>query len=106
MIDHDNLDAFADAEGYDIADPTDTGGEFYRALAQEAGGSVLEIGCGTGRVTIPIADMGYPVTGLDVVPGMIVQGVAQVRGAACALGGRRRAQLSPRRAVPPDFSRW
>lgn len=71
MIDHDNLDAFADAEAYDIADPTDTGGAFYQALAQEAGGSVLEIGCGTGRITIPIAQMGFPVTGLDIVPGMI-----------------------------------
>lgn len=71
MIDHDNLGAFADAEAYDIADPTDTGGAFYRALAQEAGGAVLEIGCGTGRVTIPIAQMGFPVTGLDIVPGMI-----------------------------------
>jgi len=71
VIDHDNLEAFADAEAYDIADPTDTGGAFYRALAQEAGGSVLEIGCGTGRITIPIARMGFPVTGLDIVPGMI-----------------------------------
>ncbi len=71
LIDHDNLEAFADAEAYDLADPTDTGGAFYRALAQEAGGSVLEIGCGTGRVTIPIAQMGFPVTGLDIMPGMI-----------------------------------
>jgi SAM-dependent methyltransferase len=71
LIDHDNLDAFADAEGYDVADPTDTGGAFYRALAQEAGGPVLEIGCGTGRITIPIAQLGFPVTGLDIVPGMI-----------------------------------
>ena len=73
MIDHDNLDAFADAQAYDTADPTDTGGAFYRALAQEAGGAVLEIGCGTGRITIPIAQMGFPVTGLDIVPGMIEQ---------------------------------
>jgi SAM-dependent methyltransferase len=71
LIDHDNLEAFADAEAYDIADPTDTGGAFYRALAQEAGGPVLEIGCGTGRIAIPIARMGFPVTGLDIVPGMI-----------------------------------
>jgi SAM-dependent methyltransferase len=71
MIDHDNLEAFADAEAYDAADPTDTGGAFYRTLAQEAGGSVLEIGCGTGRVTIPIAQLGFPITGLDIVPGMI-----------------------------------
>jgi SAM-dependent methyltransferase len=71
LFDHDNLDAFADAEAYDIEDPTDTGGPFYRALAQEAGGPVLEIGCGTGRIAIPIARMGFPVTGLDIVPGMI-----------------------------------
>ena len=55
MIDQDNLEAFADPDTYDIEDPSDTGVTFYRALAQEAGGSVLEIGCGTGRVTIPIA---------------------------------------------------
>jgi SAM-dependent methyltransferase len=71
LIDHDNLDAFADADAYDLEDPSDTGGPFYRALAQDTGGPVLELGCGTGRVTIPIARMGIPVTGLDLVPGMI-----------------------------------
>ncbi len=71
MIDHNNLEAFADPDSYDIEDPSDTGGAFYRALAQETGGPVLEIGCGTGRVTIPIAQLGFPVTGLDIVPGMI-----------------------------------
>jgi SAM-dependent methyltransferase len=41
---------------------------FYVALAQEAasqGQSVLELGCGTGRVTIPMAQTGARVTGLD-----------------------------------------
>ena len=41
---------------------------FYVALAQEAasqGQSVLELGCGTGRVTIPMAQAGARVTGLD-----------------------------------------
>jgi SAM-dependent methyltransferase len=32
---------------------------------------VLEIACGTGRVSIPIARMGFAVTGLDIVPGML-----------------------------------
>jgi SAM-dependent methyltransferase len=41
---------------------------FYVGLAREAaagGHSVLELGCGTGRVTLPIACAGVRVTGLD-----------------------------------------
>ena len=99
MIDHDNLEAFADPDSYDIEDPSDTGGAFYRALAQETGGPVLEIGCGTGRVTIPIAQLGFPVTGLDIVPGMIERARRKSAGLPAQLGGRRRgaAFASPRR---------
>jgi SAM-dependent methyltransferase len=71
MLDHSNLEEFSDPLNYDMQDSSDTGVAFYRALAQEAGGSVLEIACGTGRVTIPIAQLGLPVTGLDIVPGML-----------------------------------
>ena len=39
--------------------------EFYRALAREGGGPVLELGCGTGRVLLQIAADGFPCTGLD-----------------------------------------
>jgi SAM-dependent methyltransferase len=73
LLDHDNLEEFSDPINYDMEDRSDTGVAFYRALAQEAGGSVLEIACGTGRVTIPIAKLGFPVTGLDIVPGMLAQ---------------------------------
>ena len=73
MLDHNNLEEFADPVNYDRADPGDTGVAFYSALAQEAGGSVLELACGTGRVTIPIAKLGFLVTGLDIVPGMLAQ---------------------------------
>ena len=71
MIDHDNLEEFADPHTYDIEDTSDTGIAFYTALAQETGGPVLEIACGTGRVSIPIARLGFAVTGLDIVPGML-----------------------------------
>ncbi|MBK9940582.1 MAG: class I SAM-dependent methyltransferase [Kouleothrix sp.] len=71
MLDHNNLEAFSDPINYDKEDPSDTGVAFYSTLAQEAGGSVLEIACGTGRVTIPIAKLGFPTTGMDIVPGMI-----------------------------------
>jgi SAM-dependent methyltransferase len=38
---------------------------FYRSAAREYGDPVLELGCGTGRVTMALAEDGYRVTGLD-----------------------------------------
>jgi 2-polyprenyl-3-methyl-5-hydroxy-6-metoxy-1,4-benzoquinol methylase len=71
LIDHNNLEEFSDPVNYDMEDSSDTGIAFYAALAQETNGSVLEIACGTGRVSIPIARLGFAVTGLDIVPGML-----------------------------------
>ncbi len=71
MLDHDNLDDFADPLAYDAADSSDTGVAFYSSLARETGAPILEIACGTGRVGIPIARLGLAVTGLDIVPGML-----------------------------------
>ena len=39
--------------------------EFWVEECRAAGGPVLELGCGTGRVTIPVAAAGVDVTGLD-----------------------------------------
>jgi SAM-dependent methyltransferase len=44
---------------------------FYRALAREAGGAVLELGCGTGRALLPIAGDGIPCAGLDASSEML-----------------------------------
>jgi ubiquinone/menaquinone biosynthesis C-methylase UbiE len=44
---------------------------FYRALARQTGGPVLELGCGTGRVLIPIADDGIECVGVDSSPEML-----------------------------------
>ncbi len=47
---------------------------FYLALAMEAealGLAVIELGCGTGRVTLPIAREGIEVVGLDNAPAML-----------------------------------
>ncbi len=71
MIEHDNLEEYAEPRTYDLEDSSDTGVAFYTALARETGGPVLEVACGTGRVGIPIARQGFAVTGLDIVPGML-----------------------------------
>lgn len=39
--------------------------DFYRRLAKETGGPVLDVGCGTGRVAIPLAEAGLQVVGVD-----------------------------------------
>jgi ubiquinone/menaquinone biosynthesis C-methylase UbiE len=38
---------------------------FYVEMARESGGPVLELGCGTGRVLIPIARAGIEINGVD-----------------------------------------
>lgn len=45
--------------------------EMYKSFARRFGGPVLEIGCGTGRVLKPIADMGIEIDGIDVSEAMI-----------------------------------
>ena len=43
----------------------------YRQLASEAGGAVLELGCGTGRVARALADEGVEVVGVDLSRSML-----------------------------------
>lgn len=38
---------------------------FYRRVAEQSGGPVLETGCGTGRVLLPLAVAGFTVRGVD-----------------------------------------
>lgn len=65
---------YSDAQLYDRLFP---GGEqaveFYRAEADRQGGTVLELGCGTGHKLVPIAADGHPCTGLDLSPEMLAE---------------------------------
>ncbi|MBL8102335.1 MAG: class I SAM-dependent methyltransferase [Anaerolineales bacterium] len=69
---HDNLGEYADPKLYDAENNDfEPDGPFILSLAKQLGGAVLELGCGTGRMTIPLAENGVEIVGLDVVPGMV-----------------------------------
>jgi SAM-dependent methyltransferase len=57
---------------------------FYVEEARRAGGSVVELGVGTGRIAIPIAAGGIRVVGIDSSAGMleICRGQAELAGVA------------------------
>jgi SAM-dependent methyltransferase len=59
-----------DAEYAVLRDPSGDAA-FYADLAREAGGPVLELGCGTGRVLLPIARQGVECVGLDASAAML-----------------------------------
>jgi ubiquinone/menaquinone biosynthesis C-methylase UbiE len=45
--------------------------QFYLEEAQHAGPPVLELGCGTGRILIPVAEAGIEIVGLDISTAML-----------------------------------
>src|ERR1700736_741456 len=61
------------AEYYDFVPPyaNRADRQFYVDYARNAGGPVLELGCGTGRLLIPIARSGVSITGLDLSRAML-----------------------------------
>jgi SAM-dependent methyltransferase len=52
---------------------------FWRNLALHAGGPILELGCGTGRIAIPLGRAGVPVVGIDRSEPMLARARARVR---------------------------
>ena len=60
-------------ELYDLVTPASFRGdtEWYVARAQEADGPILELGAGTGRITLQIAQAGCQIHALDADPAML-----------------------------------
>jgi SAM-dependent methyltransferase len=52
--------------------------------ARESGGPILELGCGTGRLLLPLAQQGHTVTGLDVSPALLAVARRKLQGSPFA----------------------
>src|SRR5437588_2758965 len=81
---------FMDAE---LASRGDAG--LWRDVGREhAGGTILELGCGSGRVTELLAEGGADVVGIDVCPELLAMAQPRLAGKAVQL------VLSDMRALP------
>lgn len=53
---------------------------FYIGLAEEYGGPLLDVGCGTGRVMFPLARAGYLIHGIDNERAMLERAEERLNG--------------------------
>lgn len=91
-----DYDAFAEVYDLFYGDFADDL-EMYRGFAERAGSPILEIGSGTGRVALALAEADHDVTGLE--PSAAMRALAQRKA--------DRAQLSDRaRFLPGDMRRF
>lgn len=79
-----NLDPYAEiAEYYDLEHAGhDADIDLILNLAQVVGDPILELGCGTGRLLVPLAEAGHRVTGLDLSASMLKRAAAAVANAS------------------------
>jgi SAM-dependent methyltransferase len=63
---------------------------FLLGLAAETGGPVLEPGCGSGRLLVPLARAGHAVTGVDNSPEMLARAETRLTGEPDGVRGRAR----------------
>ena len=67
-------DLIYDANIYDAMNTNLDDWYFYkRWLPENKDARILELCCGTGRLTLPIAKEGYDITGIDCTPSMLAQ---------------------------------
>ena len=64
--------------------------DFYRAIARDHGGPILELACGTGRILAPLASDGHDVAGVDLEESMLAVARAKLLGSSQLICGDMR----------------
>ncbi len=70
---------------YDLLMPGPNDLPFYRRQAQMYGQPVLELACGTGRLTVPLSQAGFDISGLDISPAMLQVARAKAKRSGTAI---------------------
>ena len=90
-------DLYEHPELYDALLPATAHVPYYVELARRAAGDVLELACGTGQLTAPIAAAGLPTVGLDLSGAMLTAARQRVAAAQVSVefvqGDMRRFDL-------------
>jgi SAM-dependent methyltransferase len=73
--------------------------DFYADEARASPGEVLELGCGTGRVLIPIARSGKKITGIDSSPRMLAQCKARLMSEPAAVREKATVEVGDMRSL-------
>jgi ubiquinone/menaquinone biosynthesis C-methylase UbiE len=66
---------------------------FWRQVALKAKGPVLELGCGTGRIALPLARAGVPLVGIDRSERMLERASRRLKAWRRRQTGRKRTGL-------------
>jgi SAM-dependent methyltransferase len=77
---YDLIAPWYDLEHHDVQDDL----ELYQGLAAATGGPILELGCGSGRLVVPLAQTGAAMTGVDRSATMLARCRAAVAEAGVA----------------------
>jgi ubiquinone/menaquinone biosynthesis C-methylase UbiE len=73
-MDDDYPSLYSDAQRYDLVEGAYATGDFldfYRRQIARYGEPILELACGSGRLTIPLIESGIQITGLDISEEML-----------------------------------
>jgi SAM-dependent methyltransferase len=73
--------------------------EFWLSQARISGSPILELGCATGRLSIPLAEAGYSVTGLDISPALLKYAASKSDAVKWIKGDMRNFDLKERFAL-------
>ncbi len=84
-------------------DPGDL--DLWTALAAEAGGPILELMAGSGRIAVPLAEDGREVTAVDLDPAMLDRARRRAEAAGAAVASRIDLVLGDAAALDPGLER-